>query len=132
VYVVWSENVQEIFFRRSTNRGVSFNSAKKLSIAPNATLPQIAVAGENVFVAWQATGQMGNPDIYFTHSSDGGRNFDVEENISNNDGMSELGLAMNQGPPQITVSGNKVIVTWRDDTIPGLGFEIFFTQGEFD
>jgi hypothetical protein len=128
VYVVWSENVQEIFFRRSTDGGNSFKSAKKLSIATNAVLPQVAVAGKDVFVTWQADGQNGNPDIYSTHSSDEGRNFDVEENISNNDGISEF---RDHGLRQIAVSGNKVIVTWRDNTTPDMDFEIFFTQGEF-
>ena len=125
VFVVWSENLDEIFFRRSANGGGSFDPAKKLSISPEATLPQVAVSGKNVFVVWQAPDQNGIPDIFFTQSSDEGRNFDVEENISNNDGESEF---RDHGLRQIVVSGNKVIVTWRDNT--GGDFEIFFIQGK--
>jgi fructose-specific component phosphotransferase system IIB-like protein len=108
VFVVWSENADEIFFRRSTNRGENFDSAKKLSISPGATLPQVAVSGKNVFVVWQAPDQNGISDIFFTQSSDEGRNFDIEENISNNDGESEF---RDHGLRQIAVSGDKVIVT---------------------
>jgi hypothetical protein len=124
MYVVWSENQDEILFRRSTDGGVSFKPAKKLNNAGGAVNPQIAVSEENVFVAWEANGQAGNTDIFFTQSSDKGRNFDQEENISKNDGVSQN--------PDIDLSGDKVIVTWRDSTTPPprLDSDIFFTQGE--
>jgi hypothetical protein len=122
VYVVWSENQDEILFRRSTDGGDSFKPAEKLSDAGGAVNPQIAVSGKNVFVVWEANGQAGNTDIFFTQSDDKGRNFDQEENISENDGASEN--------PDIDLSGDKVIVTWRDATTPGMDFDIFFTQGE--
>jgi hypothetical protein len=66
-------------------------------------------------------GQGGSTDIFFAQSTDGGRNFSNETDISNNSGPS--------GFPQIVVSEDRVVVTWRDAIIPGLGFEIFFAQG---
>jgi hypothetical protein len=122
VYVVWSENQDEILFTRSNDGGASFRPPETLSDAGGAVDPQIATSGRNVYVVWAANGQAGNTDIFFTQSDDGGRNFENEENISNNDGMSEN--------PDIDLSGNNVIVTWRDNTTPGMDFEIFFTQGE--
>jgi hypothetical protein len=122
VYVVWSENADEILFKRSTDGGDSFKPAEKLSDAGGAVNPQIATSGKDVFVVWEANGQAGNTDIFFAQSDDKGRNFDQEENISENDGASEF--------PDIDLSGNKVIVTWRDATTPGTDYEIFFTQGE--
>jgi hypothetical protein len=123
VYVVWSENVDEILFRRSTDGGASFKPAKKLNTAGGAVNPQIAVSEKNVFVVWEANGQAGNTDIFFTQSSDKGLNFDQEKNISKNDGISQN--------PYIDLSGDKVIVTWRDASAPAVGgADIFFAQGK--
>jgi hypothetical protein len=123
VYAVWSENQDEILFRRSTDGGASFKPAKKLNNAGGAVNPQIAVSEDKVFVVWEANGQAGNTDIFFAQSEDKGHNFDQEENISKNDGVSES--------PHIDVSEDKVIVTWRDSTTPSprTDFDIFFTQG---
>lgn len=124
VYVVWSENQDEILFRRSTDGGASFRPAEKLSDAGGAVNPQIVASGRDVYVVWQANGQAGNTDIFFTQSNDRGRNFENEENISKTDLDSE--------DPDIDLSGNKVIVAWRDMTtpVPRMDFDIFFTQGE--
>jgi hypothetical protein len=123
VYVVWSDNENnqnfKILFSRSNDEGKNFSPAKTLSTAGEAITPQIVASGENVYVVWAASGQGGLPDIFFTQSNDRGRNFKNEENISNNAGDSES--------PDIGLSGNNVIVTWRDNT--GNDFEIFFTQG---
>jgi hypothetical protein len=123
VYTVWSENRDEILFRRSTDGGASFKSAQKLNNAVGAINPQIAVSKEKVFVVWEANGQAGNTDIFFAQSEDKGSNFDQEENISKNDGASET--------PHINVSENKVVVTWRDSTTPPprMDYDIFFAQG---
>jgi hypothetical protein len=122
VYVVWSEDQDKILFRRSSDGGANFRPAITLSDAGGAITPQIVASGENVYVVWAASGQGGLTDIFFTQSNDRGRNFENEENISNNGGDSEN--------PDIGLSGNNVIVTWRDNTTPGMDFEIFFTQGE--
>jgi hypothetical protein len=121
VYVVWSENQDEILLRRSNDGGASFRPAITLSDAGGAVTPQIVASGRNVYVVWAADGQGGVPDIFFTQSNDRGGNFENEENISNN-----VGDSLN---PDIGLSGNNVIVTWRDMTTPGMDFEIFFTQG---
>jgi hypothetical protein len=126
VFVVWSENADEILLRRSANAGSSFAPAQKLSTTPGATLPQVIASGSNVLVAWQvAIGQGGaNPDIFFTFSSDGGSSFAPEKNLSNNNGTSEF---RDHGLRQLAGPGNKFVVTWRDDTTGD--FEIFFAQG---
>ncbi len=123
VFVAWSEDGgASINFRRSTNRAASFDPVKKLNDAAGAVHPQIASSGHDVFVVWEATGQGGNTDIFLAHSKDDGHSFAKEINISNNAGPSEF--------PQVAVSENRVVVTWRDSTTPGLDFEIFFAQGK--
>ncbi|MEK6441518.1 hypothetical protein [Pseudonocardia sp. T1-2H] len=78
-------------------------------------------SGNDVYATGEATGRGGSTDVFFARSTDSGRNFNNETNISNNSGPSEF--------LQIVVSEDRVVVTWRDATIPGLGFEIFFAQG---
>jgi hypothetical protein len=132
VYVVWVEtdplvNQPQVVFSRSTNQGASFSSPPKtLSNVGNPTNPRVAASGKTVFVAWQADGQNGNPDIYVVKSSDAGTNFTTPiENISQNDGISEF---RDPGLHQIALAGNNVVVTWRDST-PG-DFETFFARGQ--
>ena len=122
VFVAWSENADELLFRRSTNNGGSFDLVQQLNVTPGAIRPQVAASGKNVFVVWEAPGQNGNNDIYFAQSSDDGHKFTTEKNLSANDGPSES--------PQIVKSEDRLVVTWRDSTTPGLDFEIFFTQGK--
>jgi hypothetical protein len=124
VFVVWSEEiagVQRILLRRSTNNGRSFASPQTLSVAEIANNPQVVVSGDDVYVAWEALGQ-GNQfsDIFVARSEDGGRNFSAERNISNNDGTSER--------PELALSDGRAIVTWRDDSIAGFGFEILYAR----
>jgi hypothetical protein len=65
---------------------------------------------------------VGTTDVFLAHSGNRGNTFDTETNLSNTSGNSEA--------PQVAVSGDRVVVTWRDDTNAGVGFEIFFAQGK--
>jgi hypothetical protein len=86
---------------------------------------QIASYGKNVYMVWQENNpdpfddnknannnirynNYRNYDIYIKKSTDGGLTFSKEINLSNNPGFSEH--------PQIAVYGNKVYVSWIDDT----------------
>ncbi len=122
VYVAWSENLDQLAFRRSTNNGASFGAPLVLSGAIGAVHPQVAADDDEVYVVWEAIGVDGNSDIFFAESDDGGDTFGNERNISNNAGPSEF--------PQLAVSGDHVIVTWRDASTPGTDFEIFVARGE--
>lgn len=122
VYVAWVENVDQISFSRSTNNAQSFGTARVLSSAAGADLPQIASHDDDVFVVWQAIGNSGATDIFFAESDDGGNTFGAERNISDNPGDSVA--------PQILVSGDHVIITWSDGSTPGLDREIFVVRGE--
>lgn len=118
VYVVWSEDINEIWFRRSSDGGVTFEPALKLSTALQAAVPQIAASSDDIYVVWEVA----MDEIYFAESHDHGMTFSVERNISNTVDMS--------ADPEIALSGNRVIVTWRDLTTPaGAGNEIFYSQG---
>jgi hypothetical protein len=71
--------------------------------------PKIVVSRNNVYVVW-ISHYLGNDDIYFTKSSDGGISFGNIINLSSNPGDSY--------EPHIALAGNKVYVIWVDGT-PG-------------
>ncbi|HWO14172.1 MAG TPA: sialidase family protein [Polyangiaceae bacterium] len=121
VYVVWSENADEIVFSRSTNNGGSFATPVALANAAEAVEPALLASGDDVYVAWTATGPSGDTDIFFAESDDRGQTFSDEVNISNNAGRSEH--------PTLALSGDHVIVAWRDGSL-GAGFQITVARGE--
>jgi hypothetical protein len=77
-FVVWRDTIGvgtgDIYFRRSTDNGATWNPAVNLSNNPGFSgTPKIAVSGSNVYVAWE---QVDDPstsyDILFRRSSDNG------------------------------------------------------------
>ncbi|HLE35324.1 MAG TPA: hypothetical protein VI698_05490, partial [Nitrososphaerales archaeon] len=91
-----------------------FNTSKNISNNPgNANGPQIAVSGNNVYVAWRE-----NSDIYFRASTNNGGTFGGTTNLSNNAGTSQA--------PRIAAFGDNVYVLWQDNT-PGNN-DIFFKK----
>jgi hypothetical protein len=65
VFVAWSENVNGIPFRGSTNNGASFDPAKKLDPAIGAVHSQMSASGNDVYATRESLGQGGNTDIFF-------------------------------------------------------------------
>jgi hypothetical protein len=123
--VVWVDNTAgnyDVLFSRSSDRGATFSSPKNLSNSPGDSLnAQIGVdANGSVYVIWPDTvPPVFNKDIFFTRSSDGGANFSVPANLSNNTGKSSN--------PWISVdAAGGINLTWQDAT-PGLG-NIFFAR----
>ena len=119
VYVVWEDyNLAEglnIFFRVSTDKGVSFSGPVNLSKSTGYSISTpIAVSGSSVYIV----SSVGNIDIFFRASTDNGASFGSAVNLSNNHGGSS--------DPSIAVSGNNVYVVWEDYAAGNA--EIFFTK----
>jgi hypothetical protein len=115
VYVVWLDDTlgsREIFLRRSTDGGTTFDS-KIINLSKNnveggggAFNPEITALANNVYVVWENTPD-NNGQIFFSKSSDGGTTFSNPISLGNNTGFS--------GDPQIAVSkSNYVYVVWHN------------------
>jgi hypothetical protein len=109
VYVVWQDEISagnnDIFIAVSTDGGQNFGTPQNLSNSLGESLnPQIAVAGDNVYVVWQEGAN--NPDILITLSTDNGGSFVTPVPVTNSTGSSEN--------PQIAVSENKVHIVWQE------------------
>ena len=110
-YVAWVDNTygnSDVFFRRSTDGGKTFDDTMNLSNSNgNSEFPAIDAEGPAVYVVWvDATN--GNDEILFRASRDAAATFDDTMNLSNNIGNSES--------PTVMAVGSNVYVTWHDDS----------------
>ncbi len=118
VYVVWqdlrSQTDFDIFFSKSTDGGATWlNPDVKVNIdATNAsqTAPTIAVNKTNViFVAW-ADRRLGDDDIYFSKSVDGGMSWSPNIRVNSDD------LGNISSNPSIAVDNSGIIyLVWQDN-----------------
>jgi len=118
VYVIWADSELEfvgghydLHFRASHNKGITFG--RTTSLTDIARDYQIAVSGNNVYVAWTnvlpVNNTIENAEAFFIRSTDKGVTFEKPINLSNNEGPSS-----NQ---QIAVLNNEVYVAWVDHTL---------------
>ena len=109
VYVVWedaSTGNGDIYFRKSTDSGISFGTVENLS--NNTSISDsfdMAISGSHVYVVW-SDNSTGNGDIYLRKSIDNGTTFGTKENLSNDNGRSY--------GAQIVISENNIYVVWND------------------
>ncbi len=122
--VVWMTNtstpVGEIYFSRSTNNGVNWNSPVNISnLSGTSRVPSIAVDSVgNINVAW-SDDSPGNHEIYFKRSTNNGVFWSSVKKISNSRG--------DAFDPTIALdSAGNLNVVWFDDT-PG-NEDIYFSR----
>ena len=123
VYVVWHDTTPgnfEIFYRMSTDGGATFGSTINLSNnAEDSFDPTIAGIGNNVYVAWHDN-TLGNTEILYRRSTDGGATFGSTINLSNNVAISVL--------PSVAASGTTVYVVWQDGRAPEEDYDILYRK----
>ncbi len=129
VYAAWQNEMAgpsgstDILFRASTNNGATFNppiasSPLNLSGDKASTIPEIAAAGNNVYVAWQDLNS-GRNDIFLKASINNGGSFGSTVNLSNN----PASPATTSFQHRILSIGTNVYVVWTND---------IFTTGDDD
>ncbi|UCD91747.1 MAG: exo-alpha-sialidase, partial [Methanobacteriota archaeon] len=137
IHVVWTDvrsGNNEIFYRRSTDRGLTWNDGtgndqdRMLSSYPSthsAVAPSIAVDGYNVHVVWQDN-RDGNNEIYYRRSKDEGETWDdgngedVDRRLTVDSGDSIL--------PSLEVFHKNVHVAWCDHRDPTWGYDVYYKR----
>jgi hypothetical protein len=109
VYVVWMNNTlnneTNILFRASANNGITFGKTVEISDKDlHIDLPQIAAAGNNVYVVWRE-----NNVILFRASANNGITFGKTVEISDKIGNADF--------PRVAAAGNNVYVVWRENNV---------------
>ena len=109
VHIVWEDNRDgnyEIFYKRSTNGGLSWGADTRLTNnTAISEFPSLYALGLNVNVVW-VDKRDGNDEIYSKRSSDGGINWGSDTRLTNNPAEKSY--------PNITGSGQNVHVVWED------------------
>lgn len=119
VHLVWydtSDGNEEIYYKRSTNGGLTWEADVRLTNDPAfSDNTSIAVSGSSVHVAWMDT-RDGNYEIYYIRSADEGLNWYPETRLTWYDGSSYN--------PSIVSSGLNVHCVWYDGREGN--YEIFY------
>ncbi len=110
VHVVWDEDRDgndEIYYKRSTDGGISWGGDTRLTNAPSTSeIPSITVSGSVVHVVWFDLRDL-NYEIYYKRSTDGGISWGADTRLTNNSASSEY--------TSVSVSGSVVHVVWFDN-----------------
>jgi len=110
IHVVWQDfrdSDDEIYYKRSTDGGVSWGADTRLTNNTGESLyPAVSVSGSAVNVVWRDD-RDGNYEIYYKRSTDGGVSWGTDIRLTNNSSLSSL--------PSVIVSGSAGHVVWHDD-----------------
>ena len=110
VHTVWKDNRDgnnEIYYKRSTNGGASWDGVSRLTNDPDESYnPDISVTGANVHIVWVEY-LSGSREIYYKRSTDNGLNWDAGIRLTNNSALSDF--------PAVISSGSYVHTAWTDD-----------------
>jgi hypothetical protein len=124
VYLLWQDNTPgkyQIFFKRSTDGGASFDYAINLSkdTGPSSVgTINIATSGSNVYVVWEEDTGSGY-ELFFRRSTDKGASFGDTTNLGGN--TNSLGAL-----PKIVASRGNVYIIWEHTSTGNQS--IFFTR----
>ncbi len=111
VYVVWEDKrnggmSEDIYYKYSSNGGVSWGSDVQLTINPAySRYPSIAVNGSDVHVVWFDY-RDNNYEIYYKHSTDNGNSWLADTRLTNDTASSIIA--------SIAVNGSNIHVVWTD------------------
>ena len=109
VGVVWQDKTPgetDIYFRRSTDGGTTWQTVKKLINSAGASdAPILAIRAADVYAVWQEESAV-YPEIYFRKSVDGGATWQTARKLSNTTPSSKY--------PAIAANGSTVCVPWQE------------------
>ncbi len=109
LYVVWEDDRDgnsEIYYKRSTDSGLSWEPDKRLTDNSNySTSPSLAISGLVVRVVW-SDDRDGNSEIYIKQSDDGGSTWGADTRVTNDAYASDY--------PSVAIEGSIIHVVWAD------------------
>jgi hypothetical protein len=128
VHVVWEDErdqAAEVYHKCSTDGGVTWGpDVLVTAVSGTQGMPSVAVVAGCVHTAWVDFSLMGNSEVYFCRSVDGGTTWDTPVQISYATGFSTS--------PSIAASGSNVHIAWHDSRYGWWNNEIFYRMSTDD
>ncbi len=109
VLAVWDDQRDgnyEIYFKRSTDAGISWGEDTRLTNSAYSYDPCITIKGSVVHIVWQEL-RDGYYEIYYIRSTDGGVSWDADTRLTTN--------TSDSWNPSIAANGSLVHVVWEDE-----------------
>jgi hypothetical protein len=115
LFVVWSQQnaagtLDDVYFVRSLDNGVSFGSKIKISASGTSDInwarPQVAASGQFVYITWTDSGAL---DTFFRRSINSGASFQGIINLSNSGTVDDTGSIVS-----LAAAGTNVYTAWDD------------------
>ncbi len=123
LHLVWRDardGNPEIYYKRSTDAGLTWGADKRLTADSGASLPpSMVISGSTVHVVW-FDDRNGNYEIWYKSSPDNGSTWGADVQLTNNSFFSMQ--------PTITAFGNDVHVAWHDNRDGNSGSEIYYKR----
>ncbi len=96
----------EIYYRRTTDGGQTWEPAQRLTNAPlQSARPNIALAGDDLHVVWYDL-RDGNAEVYYKHSMDSGITWEPDMRLTN--------AAADSLHPAVAATSDAAHVVWYD------------------
>ncbi|UCG92988.1 MAG: T9SS type A sorting domain-containing protein [candidate division WOR-3 bacterium] len=128
IHVVWEDERSqdvEVYHKYSTDGGITWGSDVHVSVISGPQgMPSVAVVASCVHVVWVDFTLMGNSEIYYCRSVDGGTTWDAPVQISYAAGFSTS--------PSIAAHGSNVHIAWHDSRFGWWNNEIFYRRSTND
>jgi len=128
IHVVWEDERSqdvEVYHKCSTDGGLTWGSDVHVSVISGPQgQPSVAVVAGCVQVVWVDFSLMGNSEIYFCRSVDGGSTWDSPVQISYAAGFSSS--------PSIAAEGSNIHIAWHDSRLGWWNNEIFYRRSTND
>jgi predicted neuraminidase len=123
LHIVWYDSTpgnNEIYYKKSTNGGANWTSAQRLTYALGGSMwPAIAVDSSGPLHLVWADNKLGDFDIYYRKTLDGGDTWTSAQRLTWNSGASWY-------PAIAVISTGHLHVVWEDN-MPG-NFEIYYKK----
>lgn len=121
-YYRYTSGDSQIFMLKSSNDGQSFGSEIQISEAnQGAQIPQIAISGDTLVLAYEDRDLMSNSQIYIMKSVDAGENWTSAQQVSS--------TSEGAGWNNIVLKGNQIFAFWNDVTGPDYDdLDLFFSK----
>ena len=130
VYLIWSDNNDEILFTKSTDNGKKFEPIKKIG---NGTLFNVAISNNNIYLVSGVENVQENfIKIYFTRSTDNGKTFQtVNTDNDTVDNSNEHNKDLTD--TSVDAQDNNVYIAWNKKSENNTGSKIssiYFKRSE--